>query len=235
MNNFYERTRLLVGDDAIKKLGDASVAIFGVGGVGGYVAEALARSGVGRIDLFDNDTISITNVNRQIIALNSTVGRYKTEVMLERILDINPNCKVTAYNLFYDPESAKEIDLSKYDYIADAIDTVKSKIELVKRAKNLGTPIISAMGAGNKLDPTAFEISDISKTTVCPLARVMRKELKAIGINHLKVCYSKESPLSPLPSSEDSGKRVTPGSTAFCPSVMGLIMAGEIIKDIIKS
>ena len=235
MNNFYERTRLLVGDDAIKKLGDASVAIFGVGGVGGYVAEALARSGVGRIDLFDNDTISITNVNRQIIALNSTVGRYKTEVMLERILDINPNCKVTAYNLFYDPESAKEIDLSKYDYIADAIDTVKSKIELVKRAKTLGTPIISAMGAGNKLDPTAFEISDISKTTVCPLARVMRKELKAIGINHLKVCYSKESPLSPLPSSEDSGKRVTPGSTAFCPSVMGLIMAGEIIKDIIKS
>ena len=235
MNNFYERTRLLVGDDAIKKLGDASVAIFGVGGVGGYVAEALARSGVGRIDLFDNDTISITNVNRQIIALNSTVGRYKTEVMLERILDINPNCKVTAYNLFYDPESAKEIDLSKYDYIADAIDTVKSKIELVKRAKTLGTPIISAMGAGNKLDPTAFEISDISKTTVCPLARVMRKELKAIGINHLKVCYSKESPISPLPSSEDSGKRVTPGSTAFCPSVMGLIMAGEIIKDIIKS
>ena len=235
MNNFYERTRLLVGDDAIKKLGDASVAIFGVGGVGGYVAEALARSGVGRIDLFDNDAISITNVNRQIIALNSTVGRYKTEVMLERILDINPNCKVTAYNLFYDPESAKEIDLSKYDYIADAIDTVKSKIELVKRAKTLGTPIISAMGAGNKLDPTAFEISDISKTTVCPLARVMRKELKAIGINHLKVCYSKESPLSPLPSSEDSGKRVTPGSTAFCPSVMGLIMAGEIIKDIIKS
>ncbi|MBR2480004.1 MAG: tRNA threonylcarbamoyladenosine dehydratase [Clostridia bacterium] len=235
MNNFYERTRLLVGDDAIKKLGDASVAIFGVGGVGGYVAEALARSGVGRIDLFDNDTISITNVNRQIIALNSTVGRYKTEVMLERILDINPNCKVTAYNLFYDPESAKEIDLSKYDYIADAIDTVKSKIELVKRAKTLGTPIISAMGAGNKLDPTAFEISDISKTTVCPLARVMRKELKAIGINHLKVCYSKEAPLSPLPSSEDSGKRVTPGSTAFCPSVMGLIMAGEIIKDIIKS
>ena len=234
MTNFYERTRLLIGDDAIEKLKSARVAIFGVGGVGGYIAESLARSGVGAIDLFDNDTVSLTNVNRQIIALNSTVGKYKTEVMLERIKDINPECNVGAYNLFYDVENAKEVDLSSYDYVADAIDTVKSKVELIRRAKEFNTPIISAMGAGNKLDPTAFKISDISKTNVCPLARVMRKELKILGINHLKVCYSEEIPLSPLPSNEDSGKRVTPGSTAFCPSVMGLIIGGEIVKDLIK-
>ena len=234
MNNFYERTRLLVGDDAIEKLKNTRVAIFGIGGVGGYVAEALARSGVGSLALFDNDKVSVTNINRQIIALNSTVGKYKTEVMAERIKDINPECAVTTFNIFYDLENAKDYDLSAYDYVIDAIDSVKSKIELIRRATLADTPIISAMGAGNKMDPTAFQISDISKTSVCPLARVVRRELKAIGINHLKVCYSKEIPLTPLSSNEDSSKRVTPGSTAFCPSVMGLIIASEVVKDLIK-
>ena len=234
MNNFYERTRLLVGDNAIEKLKNTRVAIFGIGGVGGYVAEALARSGVGSLALFDNDKVSVTNINRQIIALNSTVGKYKTEVMAERIKDINPECAVTTFNIFYDLENAKDYDLSAYDYVIDAIDSVKSKIELIRRATLADTPIISAMGAGNKMDPTAFQISDISKTSVCPLARVVRRELKAIGINHLKVCYSKEIPLTPLSSNEDSSKRVTPGSTAFCPSVMGLIIASEVVKDLIK-
>lgn len=230
----FERTRILIGDGAIEKLQNARVAIFGVGGVGGFIAEALARSSVGSIDLYDNDVVSHTNLNRQIIALNSTVGKYKTDVMKERILDINPECKVNSYNLFYDAESAKEIDLSVYDYVADAIDSVKSKIELIRRATELNVPILSAMGAGNKLDPTAFEIADISKTSVCPLARIVRKELKELGIKHLKVCYSKEIPLTPLPSCDNCGKKVTPGSTAFCPSVMGLIMASEIIKDLSK-
>lgn len=230
----FERTRILIGDSALEKLQNARVAVFGVGGVGGFIAEALARSGVGSIDLYDNDVVSLTNLNRQIIALNSTIGRYKTDVMKERILDVNPECKVNAYNIFYDLETAKEIDLSTYDYVADAIDSVKSKIELIRRASELSTPIISAMGAGNKLDPTAFEIADISKTSVCPLARIVRKELKDLGIKHLKVCYSKEIPVTPLPSNDDCGKKVTPGSTAFCPSVMGLIMAGEIIKDLSK-
>ncbi|MBO7177627.1 MAG: tRNA threonylcarbamoyladenosine dehydratase [Clostridia bacterium] len=230
----FERTRILIGDGAIEKLQNARVAIFGVGGVGGFIAEALARSSVGSIDLYDNDVVSHTNLNRQIIALNSTVGKYKTDVMKERILDINPECKVNAYNVFYDLESAKEIDLSVYDYVADAIDSVKSKIELIRRATELNVPILSAMGAGNKLDPTAFEIADISKTSVCPLARIVRKELKELGIKHLKVCYSKEIPLTPLPSCDTCGKKVTPGSTAFCPSVMGLIMASEIIKDLSK-
>ena len=230
----FERTRILIGDSALEKLQNARVAVFGVGGVGGFIAEALARSGVGSIDLYDNDVVSLTNLNRQIIALNSTIGRYKTDVMKERILDVNPECKVNAYNIFYDLETAKEIDLSTYDYVADAIDSVKSKIELIRRASELSTPIISAMGAGNKLDPTAFEIADISKTSVCPLARIVRKELKDLGIKHLKVCYSKEIPVTPLPSNDDCGKKVTPGSTAFCPSVMGLIMASEIIKDLSK-
>lgn len=230
----FERTRILIGDSALEKLQNARVAVFGIGGVGGFIAEALARSGVGSIDLYDNDVVSLTNLNRQIIALNSTIGRYKTDVMKERILDVNPECKVNAYNIFYDLETAKEIDLSTYDYVADAIDSVKSKIELIRRASELSTPIISAMGAGNKLDPTAFEIADISKTSVCPLARIVRKELKDLGIKHLKVCYSKEIPVTPLPSSDDCGKKVTPGSTAFCPSVMGLIMASEIIKDLSK-
>lgn len=235
MSGILERTRILIGDTAIENLSNARVAIFGVGGVGGYVAEALARSGVGAIDLYDNDTVSLTNINRQIIALHSTIGRYKTEVMRERILDINPDCKVNAINLFYDKNSAVTINLAIYDYVIDAIDTVASKLELIKRAKDLGTPIISAMGAGNKLDATAFEISDIQKTSVCPLARVMRRELKNLGINHLKVCYSKEIPLTPLASDEQTSKRVTPGSTAFCPSVMGLIIASEVVKDIVNT
>ncbi len=234
MISSFERTRILIGDASLEKLQNAKVAVFGVGGVGGFIAEALARSGVGSIDLYDNDVVSVTNINRQIIALNSTVGKYKTDVMKERIFDINPNCKVNAHNLFYDLESAKEIDLSVYNYVADAIDSIKSKIELIRRATELAVPIISAMGAGNKLDPTAFEITDISKTSVCPLARIVRKELKELGIKHLKVCYSKETPISPLPSDDDCGKKITPGSTAFCPSVMGLIMASEIIKDLTK-
>ena len=235
MSGIWERTRILIGDEAMAKLNSSRVAVFGVGGVGGYCAESLARSGIGSIDLYDNDTVSLTNINRQIIALHSTIGRYKTEVMCERIMDINPDCNARAINIFYDKETADRVDLSAYDYVIDAIDTVSSKIELIKRCNDLGTPIISAMGAGNKLDATAFEISDISKTSVCPLARIMRRELKALGINHLKVCYSKEIPLTPLPSTEQTTKRVTPGSTAFCPSVMGLIIGSEVVKDLIKS
>lgn len=223
---------MLLGNDAMEKLSHARVAIFGVGGVGGYIAEALARSGVGHLDLYDNDVVSESNINRQIIALHSTIGRYKTDVMKERILDINPKCEVGAHNLFYDLETAPSIDLSKYDYVADAIDSVKSKIELIVRTKGAKTPIISAMGAGNKLDPTAFEIADLSKTTVCPLARIMRRELKNRGITHLKVCYSKETPVVPLFPEQEVGTKLVPGSTAFSPSVMGLIIASEIVKDI---
>ncbi len=225
---------MLLGDDAMGKLSNANVAIFGVGGVGGYIAEALARSGVGHIDLYDNDVVSATNINRQIIALHSTVGQYKTDVMKNRILDINPACDVGTYNVFYDEKTAPGIDLSQYDCVADAIDSVKSKIELIVRTKEASTPIISAMGAGNKLNPTDFEIADLSKTTVCPLARIMRRELKARGITHLKVCYSKELPVVPLLTKEENDGKILPGSTAFSPSVMGLIMASEIVKDLIK-
>lgn len=232
MANIFERTAMLLGEDAIEKLSNSKVAILGVGGVGGFIAEALARSGVGAIDLFDNDTVSASNINRQIIALHSTIGRYKTDVMKERILDINPNCKVGAYNLFYGVDTANSIDLSQYDYVADAIDSVKSKVLLIVKCKEVNIPIISAMGAGNKLNPMAFEIADLSKTTVCPLARVMRKELKAKGITHLKVCYSKEEPIVPAQTTTEG--RTPPGSTAFSPSVMGLIIASEIIKDIVK-
>lgn len=233
MANIFERTAMLLGEDAIEKLSDIKVAIFGVGGVGGFIAEAIARSGVGAIDLFDNDTVSASNINRQIIALHSTIGKYKTDVMKERIFDINPNCKVGAYNLFYGIDTANSIDLSQYDYVADAIDSVKSKVLLIVKCKEANVPIISAMGAGNKLNPMAFEIADLSKTTVCPLARVMRKELKAKGITHLKVCYSKEEPIIPTQTATEG--RTPPGSTAFSPSVMGLIIASEIIKDIVKA
>lgn len=235
MSNVFSRTQLLVGSEGIKKLNEAKVIIFGIGGVGGYIAEALARSGVGHLTLVDNDVVSVSNINRQIIALHSTVGRYKTEVMKERILDINPECEVVAINTFYDLETAKDFDLFKYDYVIDAIDSVKSKIELIVRAKNSNTPVISAMGAGNKLHPELFEIADISKTSVCPLARIMRKELKLRGITHLKVCYSKETPVVPLLSDEEKNGRIVPGSTAFSPSVMGLIIASEIVKDIVLS
>lgn len=236
MPNQFSRTELLLGKDAVEKLSKSRIAVFGVGGVGGYTVEALVRSGLGSIDIIDNDTVSLTNLNRQIIALHSTVGKYKVDVLSDRIKDINPNCTVRTYKTFYTPETADEFDFSNYDYVVDAIDTVKGKIGLVLQAKDAGTPIISSMGAGNKLDPTAFQVSDISKTSVCPLARVMRYELRKRGVNHLKVVYSKEIPLSPVEDSDESvqGRRQIPGSTAFVPSAVGLIIASEVIKDIIK-
>lgn len=235
MLNQFSRTELLLGSEAIKKLQSFHVAVFGVGGVGGYAIEALVRSGLGKIDLIDNDKICLTNINRQIIATTSTVGQYKTEAMKNRVLDINPKAEINVYNTFFLPENSSEFDFSKCDYIIDAIDTVKAKIELVIKANEANVPIISAMGAGNKLDPVKFEVADIYKTSVCPLARVIRTELKKRKIKHLKVVYSKETPIKPLSTNESSGKRQIPGSVSFCPSVMGLIMAGEVIKDLIKN
>ncbi|MBQ8229200.1 MAG: tRNA threonylcarbamoyladenosine dehydratase [Clostridia bacterium] len=229
----FSRTALLLGEEGVKKLNNARVAVFGVGGVGGYVVEALARSGVGALDLIDKDRVSESNINRQIIALHSTVGRLKTEVMAERVGDINPNIKVTTHDVFYLPETAHEFDFTQYDYIVDAIDTVSGKLALIENAKRCNVPVISSMGAGNKLDPTAFEVSDISKTSVCPLARVMRRELKKRGIERLKVVYSKEEPQETKTQDEETGKPI-PGSVAFVPSVVGLIIAGEVVKDLIK-
>lgn len=229
----FSRTALLLGEEGVEKLKKSRVAVFGVGGVGGFVVEALARSGVGALDLIDKDVVSVSNINRQIIALHSTVGRLKTEVAAERAKDINPDIEVKIHNVFYLPETAEQFDFSQYDYVVDAIDTVSGKIALAEQAKRANIPIISSMGAGNKLDPTAFEVADIAKTSVCPLARVMRRELKKRGIEHLKVVYSKEEPLpSPL-TDEESGKPI-PGSIAFVPSVVGLILAGEVIKDLAK-
>lgn len=240
----FIRTEMLLGTNAMKKLNNARVAVFGVGGVGGHVVEALARSGVGHIDLIDHDTVSISNLNRQIVALNSTIGKRKVDVAKQRILDINPEADVTCFPIFYLPETADTFSFYKYDYIVDAIDTVTGKIQLIMEANQCDTPIISAMGAGNKLDPTAFEVTDIYKTSVCPLAKVMRRELKKRGIQKLKVVYSKEQPLTPysldeLGLSEEvekqpQSKRQTPGSTSFAPSVAGLIIAGEVIKDLAK-
>lgn len=229
----FSRTAILLGEENLEKLKRARVAVFGVGGVGGYVVEALARSGVGALDLIDKDTVSESNINRQIIALHSTVGRYKTEVAAERARDINPDICVRVHNTFYLPETAAQFDFSRYDYVVDAIDTVSGKIAIVEEAKKANVPVIAAMGAGNKLDPTKFEVADISKTSVCPLARVMRRELKKRGIEHLKVVYSKEEPLPSPVVDEESGKSV-PGSVAFVPSVVGLILAGEVVKDLIK-
>jgi len=226
MENQFERTELLIGKEAAEKLASCRVAVFGVGGVGGHCAEALARSGVGTLDLIDFDTVSPTNLNRQIIALHSTVGKYKVDVAKERFEDINPEIKVNAVKKFYSPETENEFDFSNYDYIVDAIDTVTGKIALAVNAQKSGTPIISSMGAGNKLHPEMFEISDIYKTCVCPLARVMRRELKQRGIKKLKVVFSKEEPIT---VSADY-----PGSTAFTPSAAGLIIAGEVIRDLIK-
>lgn len=234
MNEIFKRTELLLGEDAIRKLNNCRVAVFGVGGVGGYTVEALARSGVGNIDIIDNDVVSESNINRQIIALHSTVGRYKVDVMKERILDINPDANVNAYKTFFMPETENEFDFTQYDYIVDAIDTVTGKIALVVKADNAGTPIISSMGAGNKLDPAAFEVADIYKTSVCPLAKVMRRELKQRGIKKLKVVYSKEIPVSVECSEDELHKKRIPGSTAFVPSVAGLIIAGEVIKDLVE-
>ena len=234
MINYFLRSEMILGEENMDKLKNARVAVFGIGGVGGYVTEALARTGVGRLDLFDNDTVSKTNINRQIIALTDTIGQYKVDVMKERISKINPDAKVNAYRTFYMPENSGDYDFTQYDYIVDAIDTVTAKIELAVRASEVGTPIISSMGTGNKLDPTAFEVTDIYKTSVCPLARVMRRELKQRGIKKLKVVYSKEEPLKPAVSSEVTVKRNVPGSLAFVPPVAGLIIAGEVIKDLIK-
>ena len=228
MNNnetVYARTEMMLGKEAVEKLKGAHVAVFGVGGVGGFVCEALARAGVGRLTLIDADKVSVSNINRQIIALHSTVGKYKTEAMRERIADINPDCAVYGINEFYSEENP--IPLESFDYVADCIDSVKSKLYLICEAKRLGKAVISSMGAGNKLDPTRFTVADISKTHTDPLAKVMRTELRKRGVNHLKVVFSDEAPINP------SGER-TPGSVSFVPSVVGLIMAGEIIKDIIK-
>ncbi len=223
MENQFARTEALLGVEAMERLKESRVAIFGVGGVGGYVAEALARSGVGAIDLIDRDKISITNLNRQIIALHSTVGKWKVEVMKERILDINPDCKVKVYPCFYLPENSKNFDFTMYSYIVDAVDTVTAKLQLVMEAKKAGTPIISSMGAGNKLNPASFEVADIYQTSVCPLAKVMRRELRKRGVESLKVVYSKEEPVKINTS--------VPASTAFVPSVAGMIIASEVVKD----
>ena len=226
------RTAMLLGTEAVERLKNKRVIVFGVGGVGGYTCEALARTGVGQIDIVDNDTVSLSNINRQIIALHSTVGRPKVEVMKERIFDINPQIKVQAINTFFTPESSADFDFSQYDYVVDAIDTVKGKIELCVLCNESGTPIISSMGAGNKLDPCGFKVSDIYKTAVCPLARVMRTELKKRGIKKLKVVYSEELPVQ-TDNDGTPGKRV-PASVAFIPSVVGLIIASEVIKDLTK-
>ena len=222
----------MIGNESLEKLSNSRVAIFGIGGVGGYTVEALVRSGVGTIDLIDNDKVNLTNLNRQIIALHSTLGKFKVDVAKERILDINPNVIVNTYKVFYTPETSNEFDFSKYDYIVDAIDTVSGKIELVMQASRYNVPIICSMGAGNKLNPTEFEVSDIYKTSVCPLAKVMRTELKKRRIKKLKVVYSKEIPIKSDKAIEN-GKRI-PTSNAFVPSVVGLIIASEVIKDIIS-
>lgn len=237
MLNQFSRTELLIGEEGLEKLKRAKVAVFGIGGVGSYTVEALARAGVGELVLIDKDEISITNLNRQIHSTHKTLGRSKVEVMKERILEINPEAKVSTFEEFYMPDNAEKMMDATYSYIVDAVDTVTAKIDLVVRANEGNIPIISAMGAANKLDPTKFEVADIYKTSVCPLAKVMRKELKSRGIKHLKVVYSKEEPVkSEKYLSEESvpGKKTVPGSISFVPSVMGLIIAGEVIKDLIK-
>ena len=244
MSDQFVRTRMLVGDNALARLQNARVAVFGVGGVGGYCVEALARSGVGALHLYDDDTVSVSNLNRQLAALHSTVDQPKAEVAARRVSDINPACDVKAIRMFYLPENADQIDFSQYDYVVDCIDTVAAKLDIVERCTALHIPVISAMGTGNKLDPTKLEITDISKTSGCPLARVMRKELRKRGINHLKVVYSTEEPLTPLqpieaeaPAGSDTrpgttARRATPGSTPFVPGAAGLIMASAVVRDL---
>jgi len=236
MEEMYARTAMLLGEEAIEKLKNARVAVFGIGGVGGYVTEALVRAGVGTLNLIDNDVVCESNLNRQIIATRSTMGQPKVEVMAARIRDINPECQVNVHQCFYLPETAGQFDFSKYDYVVDAIDTVTGKIQLVMQAKAAGVPIISCMGTGNKLDPTRLEIADIYKTSVCPLAKVMRRELKTRGVDSLKVLYSKEEPRKPVITYEShvlETRRATPGSVSFVPSVAGLIIASEVIKDLV--
>ena len=250
MLNQFSRTQLLLGKEAMEKLQQSRVAVFGIGGVGGYTVEALVRSGVGAVDLIDDDKVCLTNLNRQIIATRSTVGKYKVDVMRDRILDINPKVEVNVHKCFYLPETKDEFDFSQYSYVVDAVDTVTAKLQLVMEAKEAGVPIISSMGAGNKLDPSAFQVADIYKTSVCPLAKVMRRELKKRGIKKLKVVYSQEQPTRPLEDMSIScrnhcicppgaahkctERRDIPGSVAFVPSVVGLIIAGEVIKDLVK-
>lgn len=229
----HSRTARVLGIEAVKTLQSAHVAVFGIGGVGGHLAEALARAGIGHLSLFDRDVVSLSNINRQVVALHSTVGKAKVAVMAERIRDINPSCQVTAHHLFYLPETADEVDLTQYDYIADAIDNMSAKIELAVRAQAAGVPMISAMGAGNKLYPERFTVTDLYKTTTDPLARIMRRELKTRGVKKLKVVYSEESPLPVRPEPCTEGERPSPGSLSFVPGVMGMIMAGEIIRDIV--
>lgn len=248
MLNQFSRTELILGKDAMERLAGACVAVFGIGGVGSYTAEALARSGIGAIDIIDDDKICLTNINRQIIATHSTVGKFKADVMKERLLDINPKLVVHAHKCFFDAEHADQFDFSQYSYVVDAIDTVSAKLTLVECAGKASVPIICCLGAGNKLDPTKFEVDDIYNTSVCPLARVMRYELRKRGVDHLKVVYSKEKPIAPLEDTETSCKyhcicppdtkrecsirRQVPGSISFVPSVAGLILAGEVIKEI---
>ena len=234
MQEQFSRTELLLGEEAMKKLAKARVAVFGVGGVGGYVVEALVRSGVGAVDLIDSDTVAPSNLNRQIIATRSNIGKYKVDAMRERIMDINPECQVTVHRCFYLPETRDEFDFSQYSYVVDAVDTVTAKLELVMQAREAGVPIMSSMGAGNKLSPAEFEVADIYKTSVCPLAKVMRRELKKRGIEKLKVVYSKEEPIKVSATEEASQRRSTPGSAAFVPSVAGMIIASEVIKDLVK-
>jgi tRNA A37 threonylcarbamoyladenosine dehydratase len=244
----FSRTQLLLGKDGMDKLFQARVAVFGIGGVGGYTVEALARSGVGTLDLIDDDKVCLTNLNRQLHATRKTVGQYKVDVAEQRILEINPNIVVNTYKIFYTPQTADQFDFTQYDYVVDAIDTVTGKLELIVRANEAGVPIISSMGAGNKLDPTAFEVADIYETSVCPLARIIRKELKKRGIPKLKVVYSKEPAMTPIEDMAIScrahcicppgtarkctQRRQVPGSNAFVPSVVGLIIAGEVVKDL---
>lgn len=226
MEELFERTAMLFGEENINKIKNSYIAVFGIGGVGSFTCEALARCGVGKIDLIDKDTVSPTNLNRQLVALHSTIGKYKVDVMQERILDINPDAEINAIKSFFLPENSDDFDFSKYDYVVDAVDTVTAKIELVLCAQNTKTPIISCMGAGNKINPDMFEITDIYKTSVCPLAKVMRSELKKRGVKSLKVLYSKEPPIT------NNEKKRFPGSNSFTPSVAGLLIAGEVIKDI---
>lgn len=232
----FSRTEMLFGTQALEKLKSSSVAVFGAGGVGGYTIEALARSGIGTLHIIDNDTVSLTNLNRQIIATHETVGMQKTLAAKKRILSINPDCKVFTHDVFYTPETADSFDFSLFDYVVDAIDTVTGKISLVMQSQAVGVPIISSMGTGNKLDPTKFQVADIYKTSVCPLAKVMRHELKKRGVKKLKVVYSQEEPaVLKMQSDEDCGKRRSvPASNSFVPPVAGLIIAGEVIKDLIK-
>ena len=250
MLNQFSRTELLLGEEAMEKLKTARVAVFGIGGVGGYVCEALVRSGLGNFDLIDDDKVCLTNINRQIIATRKTVGKYKVDVMEERMKDINPDVNVTVHKCFFLPENAAEFDFESYDYVVDAVDTVTAKLELVMKCKEKDVPIISSMGAGNKLDASAFRVADIYDTKVCPLAKVMRRELKKRGVDRLKVVYSEEKPISPIDdmaiscrsnciSSPDAAhkcteRRAIPGSVAFVPSVVGLIIAGEVVKDLTR-